>query len=218
MNSPRDGDPATIQTLLGDEHIPRRGLRSDHEVRLSSARTVTESSYTDLEGFVDGDVREDPYFVVDDDETVRSATFDVYKLLHHYLAALYSFNEAVRATVSAYLPDGVELDKGAFVPVDGRSTEYTRRSMFLRGVRVAFQHGAFNDCFPVERWDASTEEYRIGFDSTAFAQHEWLEDTGVYLRHTSRPRRKRPVKYAASFHTTNFLPFYEDCLAWFETY
>lgn len=214
------GDPATVQTLLDEEYTPQRRLRPGDRERIESARAILESSHVDLVGFLDGDIRKDPSFVVDsnDERNVQAATFTVYKLLHHYLAALYSFNEALRATVTAYLPEGTELTKSQFTPEDGRQTEYTRRLMYLRGLRIAAQHGAFNECLPVEQWDSASNEYRLGFDEATFAEHERIQRAGTYLRHSNEIRQREPLKYVGSFHTTNFYPFYDDCLAWFDTY
>jgi hypothetical protein len=63
-----------------------------------NARTVTidsivDSSYADIVEFIDGDLPDDPYFIVTVDDDVQAVAFEAYKLLHHYLAALYSFNE-----------------------------------------------------------------------------------------------------------------------------
>lgn len=221
MSGPdKSGGPATIQTLLGEDYTCQRRFRPADRERIASARVVLESSYADLVEFIDGDIHVDPYFVVDSDkeEDVQAATFDVYKLLHHYLAALYSFNEALRATVTAYLPEGIELTKSHFKPEDGQQTEYTRRLMYLRGLRIAAQHGAFNDCLPVEQWDSTSNEYRLGFDEVMFSQHERIQEAGTYLRYSNEIRQREPLKYIGSFHTTNFHPFYDDCLAWFDTY
>lgn len=215
-----DGDPTTIHALLGDDCPPQRRLRPSDRERIVSAQAILTSSYADLVEFIEGDIHEDPYFVVvsNNEVDVQAATFTVYKLLHHYLAALYSFNEALRSTVTAYLPDGIELTRADFEPTEGRTVEYTRRLMYLRGLRIAAQHGAFNDCLPVEQWDSSTDEYRLGFDRAAFAQHERVRNAGTYLAHSSEPRQREPLTYLGSFQTTNFYPFYDDCLAWFGTY
>jgi hypothetical protein len=214
------GDPTTIQTLLGDNYSCQRQLRSDDRERIVSARAILEYSYADLVEFVDGDIHEDPYFIVksDNEDTIRVETYNAYKLVHHYLAALYSYNEAIRATVTAYLPEDIKFTKEHFIPSNSRGTEYTRRIMYLRGLRVAAQHGAFNDCLPVRQWNTSSSQYRIEFNTTKFSQHNRLREPGKYLRHSNKIRQKEPLKYIGSFHTTNFYPFYNDCLAWFDTY
>ena len=38
------------------------------------------------------------------------------------------------------------------------------------------------------------------------------------LAHSSESRQREPLVYLGSFQTTNFYPFYDDCLAWFGTY
>jgi hypothetical protein len=215
-----EGDPTTIQILLDDNYSCQRSLRSDDHERIVAARAILEYSYADLVEFVDGDICEDPYFIVesDDEDTIRIETYNAYKLVHHYLAALYSYHEAVRATVTAYLPTGTKLTKEHFNPSNSRKTEYTRRLMYLRGLRVAAQHGAFNDCLPVRQWDRSSNQYRIEFNATEFCQHDRLREQGKYLRYSNENRQYEPIKYIGSFHATNFYPFYNDCLAWFGTY
>jgi hypothetical protein len=214
------GDPATIQTLLGDNYLCQRKFLSDDRERIVSARAILEYSYADLVEFIDGDIHDDPYFIVEsnDEDTIRIETYNVYKLVHHYLAALYSYNEAIRATVTAYLPTDIELTKKHFNPLNERKTEYTRRPMYLRGLRVAAQHGAFNDCLPVRQWDTSSNRYRIVFNIPKFSQHNRLRKPGKYLRYSNKNRQHEPLGYIGSFHMTNFYPFYDDCLAWFDTY
>ncbi len=220
MSDDIDGDSTVIHSLLGSSYTPQHRLRSADRKRLASAHAIVESSYADVVELVDGNLPTDPYFIVMVEEDVQAVTFEVYKLLHHYLASLYSFNEAVRATVTAYLPPEVALTKRHFRSDEsGSRVEYARRLMFLRGLRTAAQHGVFSDCLPVTQWSPSSNRYRIGFDATAFSQHDRLcGDPGQYLAHSNQNRQREPLRYLESFHTTNFHPFYRDCLAWFETY
>ena len=60
-----EGDPTTIQTLLGDNYSCQREFRSEDRERIISARAILEYSYADLIEFVDGDINEDPYFIVE---------------------------------------------------------------------------------------------------------------------------------------------------------
>jgi hypothetical protein len=214
-----DGDPTIIQSLLDSPYSPRQRLRSADRTRLATARTIVDSSYADIVEFIDGDLPDDPYFVVAVDDDVQATAFEAYKLLHHYLAALYSFNGAIRATITAYLPNSVALTRERLTPDNtGSRVEYARRLLFLRGLRIAAQHGAFNDCFPVEQWNPSSNRYRIAFDTMAFTQHDRLQNPSQYLAHSNENWQREPLRYIGSFHTTNFHPFYRDCLAWFETY
>jgi hypothetical protein len=90
--------------------------------------------------------------------------------------------------------------------------------MFPRRLRIAAQHGPFNDCLPVEQWNSSSNQYRITFDTTAFSQHDRIQNPGQYLAHSNENRQREPLRYIASFHSTNLYPFYDDCLTWFEAY
>lgn len=216
----RNGDPTTIQSLLGEAVTCNQRLRSQDRTRIQTAYTILESSYADLVEFVDGPITGDPYFTFDqtDNDTVREGTFILYKFVHHYLAALYSFNEAIRSTVSAYLPNEYELHKGHFDPDNVPGIEYSRRLVYLRGLRTAAQHGVFNDCFSVRQWDSSSNRYRLEFDPTAFSRQERLRNPGQYLRYSNRNQQREPLRYLGSFHEQNFYHFYADCFAWFETY
>lgn len=53
--------------------------------------------------------------------------------------------------MTAYLPEDIELTQADFEPTEGWTVEYNRRLMYLRGLRIAAQHGAFNGCLPVEQ-------------------------------------------------------------------
>lgn len=211
-----EGNPKTIETLLGESVTPSRRLRRVDRTRLQSALTTAEINFAELEEFVDGHLREDAYFIVDDcsDEAVQRNAIEVYRLTHNYLAGIYSFNEAVRATITSYLPTGKTLSKRHYHPDNHDGVEYTRKLMFVRGLRIAAQHGTFNDVLPVRQWDRSEPKYRLGFDESAFCEAETITNAGQYLRFTSEQRRKRPLEYVGDFHETCVNRFYGDCLAW----
>ncbi len=209
-------DSETIETLLGYPVAPSYRLRKGDRTRLQAALTTAESNFAELEEFVDGHLREDAYFMVagSSDRAVQTNTIEVYRLAHNYLAGVYSFNEAVRATISRYLPDDKTLSKQHFHPDNHTGVEYTRKLMFIRGLRTAAQHGAFSDVLPVRQWDRSEPAYRLEFDESAFCESETINGAGEYLTHTSEHRRSRPLEYIGSFHETCLNQFYSDCLSW----
>jgi hypothetical protein len=86
--------------------------------------------------------------------------------------------------------------------------------MFIRGLRIAAQHGVFNDVLPVRQWDRTEPKYRLEFDETEFCESETIDRAGKYLRYTSEQRRKRPLEYVGTFHETQLSKFYSDCLSW----
>jgi hypothetical protein len=186
VSSHSDDTLTTIQRLLTGDDILTRQLRAIDRTRLQSTLTIIDANFADLEGFIDGDLREDAYFVVesDRDEDIQRNAFEVYRLLHNYLASLYSFNEAVRVTVTKYLPEEEELIKRHFDPSWRPGVEYTRRLMFLRGLRIAAQHGAFSDTLPVTQWNPDESRYRLEFDEPAFCTTETIHTSGEYLRCT----------------------------------
>jgi hypothetical protein len=205
----------TIAFLTGHEK-PTQRLRTADRTRVQSVHTVLESNFAELEEYVDGPLDEDAFYVVDPDteDTIRKDTFEVYRLTHNYLAALYSLNEAVRATVTTYLPEGEALTKHHFHPDNAVGVEYIRKLMFLRGLRIAAQHGAFSDVLPVNQWDPTKPEYRVAFDRTAFCESEAIENPSYYVRFTSDTRLQRPLEYLGTFHGTHLDEFYGACLSW----
>lgn len=208
----------TIQQLLTDDDTPSRQLRPADRTRLQSTIAIIDANFADLEEFIDGDLHDDAYFLVESarDEDIQRNAFEVYRLLHNYLSALYSFNEAVRVTVTNYLPGDDALSKRHFDPSRRPGVEYIRRLMFVRGLRIAAQHGAFSDTLPVTQWDLDEPRYRLGFDESAICATETIHSPGMYLRFTSDQRRQQPLEYNGSFHQTNFHPFYTSCRQWFD--
>ena len=139
---------------------------------------------------------------------MKSDTNALYKLLHHYLASLYSFNETVRRTVSNYLDGENRLTKDHYSGI-----EYTRRLNYLRGLRTAAQHGAFTDCLEVERYDPSTKKYRLLFKESEYRSID-IDSPEIYLEGSNSSHRKQPIRYVARFHDTTFEKFVRDCLSW----
>lgn len=212
----KGGNPGTIQTILGESVTPTQRINRTDRTRLQAALTMTETNFAELEEFVDGHLREDAYFIVPDesDKAVQTTAMEIYRLTHNYLSAIYSFNEAVRATISRYLSTDTTLAKRQFHPDSHRGVEYTRKLMFVRGLRIAAQHGAFNDVLPVRQWDRDEPIYRLEFDETTFCESEVIADAGDYVKFTSKHRRKRPLEYLGDFHETCVSQFYHDCLSW----
>ena len=206
----------TIQELLSGAYASTQQLRSDDHERIATMRAITEIAYADLVELIDGPPSEDPYILIGEDSDEPSiVAVEVYSRLHNYLASLYSFNESIRGTVSAYLPEGVELTKANFDPERVPGIEYTRRCYYLRGLRNASQHGAFTDCLNFKQWDSDSNRWRMELDEATYCNHERLDNPSEYLRSVGGNMYLQPLKFVSSFHNTNFDPFYRSCLDWF---
>lgn len=84
-----------IQTLAGEAIVPDSRLTETDEVRLSAAKRTVDQNYYELDEYIDGDLRTNPVFICHGDR-VEEEGFEALRLLHNYLAALYSLNEAIR--------------------------------------------------------------------------------------------------------------------------
>lgn len=94
-----------IQTLAQAAIEPNRRLRDSDEIRLSAAKRTVDQNYYELDTYIDGDLRTNPVFICRADR-VEEEGFETLRLLHNYLASLYSLNEAVRVLCNRYTPDG----------------------------------------------------------------------------------------------------------------
>lgn len=182
-----NGYPSKIKELIGKDIDCQSRLSSDDRERIFSIYSILNSSYADITDFIDKDDGNNPYFIVksNKDDDIREETYELYKLMHHYLASLYSFNETIRVTITDYLPRNIKLDIDNFSS-ENKSIEYINYLVYLRGLRIAAQHGVFSDCFITEQWDKSSNRYRIKFCPSKFSQHNRINNPGQYLRYSKK--------------------------------
>ena len=113
--------------------------------RLNTATSIVENNNYRLVEYVDGDLVTNPIYICPE-EAQQETGFTVLRLLHNYLASLYSYNETVRVLFNEYAPERTTLSSGAFTPASGGTdaSHYGRKLSFLRGLRTDFQHGGFS--------------------------------------------------------------------------
>jgi hypothetical protein len=182
------------------------------------AKRALDQNYYDLEDNVDGEIPTNPMFLCRE-ERRQDEGFEVLRLLHNYLASIYSFNETIRIISNRHTPTSVELVSSDFASVSGDdgSLYYSRKLGFLRGLRTDFQHGGFS-CFSF----AKTGElgdfagYHIRFDRDSFVNDSGLHEPERFLRHTNEAERRHPLCFIGRFHRNTLQRFYDDVEAWFD--
>lgn len=139
---------------------------------------------------------------------------EVYRLVHNYLASVYSFNEQVRELLTNHCTE--EVDKSDFLTTSTASN-YVRWIAFPWGLRNDLQHGNYAclDVVPIGA-DGTVDLYHLTFDKTAFEPTPTgdLDDAGDYLHHFDDERFDYPLAYLGEFHTDQFNRFERDLNEW----
>ena len=207
-----------LQQLCECPAVPTAGLSEIDRWRLNTATRIVENNHFRLVEYVDGDLVTNPIYICPE-EAQQDTGFTVLRLLHNYLASLYSYNETVRVLFNEYAPEGTTLSSGAFTPASGGTddTYYGRKRGFLRGLCTDFQHGGFS-CLRFVR--AGTLHgfgaYHMEFDRGRFVEAGGLVDPGRFLAHTNESERRRPLSFVGRFHRNAFQSFAADAEAWFD--
>jgi hypothetical protein len=206
-----------LQALARAGIEPKSRLQDADEVRLSAAKRTVDQNYFELDEYIDGDLRTNPVFICRR-EQVEEEGFEALRLLHNYLASLYSLNETIRVLCNRYTSDSVELTSGDFTPASGGSDEfyYGRKLGFLRGLRTDFQHGGFS-CLTFTKAGelGDFEGYHVVFDRDAFLSESGLRKPNRFLRWTNEAQQRHPISYIGLFHQQTLQEFYDDVEAWF---
>lgn len=199
-----------IQAIAGRAITPSSTPSESAETRLSAAKRTVDQNYYELDGYIDGDLAENPMFlclkVNREDEG-----FEALRLFHNYLTSLYSLNETIRVLVNQHTDEKLKQRQfAADLPY------YGRQLSFLRGLRTDFQHGGFS-CL---RFDRAGElgdfaGYHVVFDRKAFVDDSGLRDPGRFLQHTNEAERQYPLCFTGRFHQETVQSFYEDTERWF---
>jgi len=215
-DSPSDFD-YQLQTLARADIEPDDRLRESDEIRLSAAKRTVDQNYYELDEYIDGELRTNPIFLCHTDR-VEEEGFEALRLLHNYLASLYSLNETIRVLCNRYSSPAVELTGGDFTPVSGGNDEsyYGRKLGFLRGLRTDFQHGGFS-CLTFEKAGelGDFEGYHVVFDRKAFITESGLREPNRFLRWTNEAEQRHPISYIGTFHQRTLQDFYDDVERWF---
>lgn len=221
-----------LQQLCERPALPTTALSKTDRRRLAVARLVVGKNNYELAGRIDGELATNPIYLCPKDER-QDAGFDVLRLLHNYLASLYSYNETVRVLFNRYAPDGVALSSGDFTPASGSEliadspdqqsgggtghSYYGRKLSFLRGLRTDFQHGGFS-CLTFTNVGNlhGFGAYHVEFDRHRFVEDSGLVDPGRFLTHTNSNERRHPLCFIGRFHENTFQSFSADVDDWFD--
>jgi hypothetical protein len=118
---------------------------------------------------------------------------NLFRLLHNYLASLYSFHESI----SDYISSRFDICKSNVININ--QTPYTIRLSYLRGLRNYIQHNGFN-CFG---------KSEIGNMVTIkLKKDKFIEDMSGnpsrFLKHTTKKNggyhHEKPFSYIDKFH------------------
>jgi hypothetical protein len=109
-----------LQALARAGIEPKSRLQDADEVRLSAAKRTVDQNYFELDEYIDGDLRTNPVFICRR-EQVEEEGFEALRLLHNYLASLYSLNETIRVLCNRYTSDSVEVNYPALLVAFGDS-------------------------------------------------------------------------------------------------
>ncbi|MFC6613651.1 hypothetical protein ACFQAS_01525 [Halopenitus salinus] len=209
-----------IQEIAGLAVRPDRGISDGNRTRLSVAKRTLDQNYFEIDEYVDGDLETNPIFICHNDEREEEG-FEALRLLHNYLASLYSFNETIRVLFNQHSPDGISLASRDFTPTSGGTDRllYSRKLAFLRGLRTDFQHGGFS-CFAFNKAGdlGDFAGYHIVFEREAFMNDSGLSDPNRFLRHTNTSEQQYPLCFLGLFHKNTLQTFYEDTDEWFCSY
>lgn len=208
-----------IQAIIGSDIEPTSGLSNSDKTRLTASKRVVDQNYYELDQYIDGALATNPIYICPQ-ERRQEAGFEVLRLLHNYLASLYSFNETVRVLCNRHTSDEITLSSNAFTPASGNDTDpyYSRKLTFLRGLRTDFQHGGFSGLtFESAGELGGFGGYHVVFDERSFLEESGLRNPQRFLVETNESERRYPLCFIAGFHTARLQSFYEGLEAWFES-
>lgn len=139
--------------------------------------------------------------------------------VHNYLSSLYSYNMQVIEHINEKTTDKT-YDKYDLLPGTDVSEQYIpsyiKKNCFLHGLRNDIQHGEYH-CLRVdkEREDEEYEYYHLRFIKGHFEPRATggLENSGDYLRYTTKQDREYPLPYICEFHD-EFNQFETDLEDW----
>lgn len=205
-----------LHDIIGEDVDPVNRISQEDITRLDAAKRTLDQNFHSLDGFIDGDLAENPVVITHQDSS-KDTGFEVLRLLHNYLASLYSCNETVRVLVNRLLPSERQLADGAFTPATGGSEEsyYGKRLAFLRGLRHDSQHGGFS-CLSFDKSGelGAFAGYHLTFDSQRFINDSGLRTPSRFLEHTNDRQSSYPICYIGTFHKATLQPFLEDVDQW----
>lgn len=212
----RSGSTNTIDQLLGHTDGPLDPVTERDLARSRSSAYIVHGNFDRLARMCD-DITTTGCVVADDSVDRTDVENEVYRRVHNYVTALYSYNEQIRAILNKRL--GGFVDKGYFLPTPDNkgAPEYVRRGTFLWGLRNDFQHGDYW-CLSIEqeRSHEGTSYYHLYFEKQHFEATATgnLDDSGDYLAHAPDSDQKYPLPYIGDFHRNLFSEFETAFESW----
>jgi len=208
-----------VQEIAEQAVSPDREISDGNRTRLTVAKRTLDQNYLEIDKYIDGNLETNPIFICHNEDRDNEG-YEALRLIHNYLASLYSFNETIRVLFNQHSPDGTSLDVRDFTPASGGTDRlhYSRKLTFLRGLRTDLQHGGFS-CFSFDNAGelGNFAGYHIVFERETFIGDSGLHDPNRFLRHTNTNEQQYPLCFLGQFHKNTLQTFYEDTDEWFDS-
>jgi hypothetical protein len=208
-----------IEKLFQRSVSPETPLSDTEREFLDASYAILELNYVDIDDFLDGDPFQNPIIESNADETAFTMQkYRAIRYFHNYLAALYSFNEHIRALVNRKTAESIpSMERLHFLSMkEMMRSDYSRKITFLHGLRTDAQHGDYSGIKFAVRSETDDEiRFHMKFDEHGFTDSD-LGSMSDYLHHTRRPEREYPFSFISGFHRNEFQHFYNDTINWFK--
>lgn len=206
------GSTNSIEQLIGTPTGgPSHSVSPNTISRLRVSANIVRQNFNALDEFVDGDLQQEPLFVVYNPNKSEAVSY-LFGHLHNYSSALYSFNEHVKEKVN----ENVSSHELTNPDLSSGKSRYTEKLAFIRGLRHEIQHGEYS-CLDINIHTKAGdfEIYNVEFNKAAF-MNSTVRSPRDYLRHTKTQDRQYPLSYIADFHQNHFNDFVDDTIDWMQ--
>jgi hypothetical protein len=95
-----------IQEIAGQAVSPDRGISGSNRTRLSVAKRTLDQNYFEIDEYIDGNLETNTIFICHNEDREEEG-YEELRVLHNYLASIYSFNGTIRVLFSQHSPDGI---------------------------------------------------------------------------------------------------------------
>lgn len=218
MGSPSPSFSSEIEKLFQRSVSPETPLTETEREFLDASYAILELNYVDIDEFLGDDPFQNPIIRSDPDETVFTmGKYRAIRYFHNYLAALYSFNEHIRALVNRKTAESTTMERSHFLSTkEMMRSDYSRKITFLHGLRTDAQHGDYSGIkFAIRSETDSDIQFHMKFDKHGFTASD-LGSMSDYLHHTRQQEREYPFSFISGFHRNEFQHFYNDTVNWFK--
>lgn len=198
---------------------PSSSPQSGSVARIKLSFNIVAESYTTLASYVDGDIGDKAIISVDNSEQKEDVRRGLYTNLHHYLSALYSYNEQVRLLINECVSSSSQITKRELSPRQGDSSpsSYVKQLAYLLGLRHGLQHGAYQFLNFQEVGDYNDGDFtfhRLKFMNNNF-ENSSVDNPNNYLTFLSDISNdpQYPLCYIDKFNS-EFTSFHTDLDDW----